>query len=108
MGSGFSDPAIWSDFGLPGLIIAAGFWVLIKKDKAHEETIKAINVEHRQIITTLMAEHRAERIEWIIAAKEHSIAFSACKRETNEILRELTAVMDVANHRWRPDDHNGD
>ena len=94
------DPSVWGQFGLPGLIIAAGFWVLIKKDKSHEEVVVKLQSEHKQVIVALLAEHRQERIEWLDYAKDHRKEFVECKRETNAILRDLTKAMEEVTNHW--------
>jgi hypothetical protein len=98
------DPTAWSQFGLPGLIIGAGFWVMLRNAATNEKIITDMHREHKETIVTLMSEHKNERREWIEASKSHSIEFSICKKETNDVLRELAKAIEESNRRFRKDD----
>ena len=67
------DP--WSEFGLAGLVIAALF----------------------AYIWFMMKSHQAERSEWMSAYKDQSRMADSRQAETNEVVRELTAVIRELN-----------
>jgi hypothetical protein len=72
----------WSQFGLPGLVIAALF----------------------ALLCFLVKEHRAERQEWITAYREQSRLADDRQSETNGVIRELAAVIRESNARRRATD----
>lgn len=76
------DPVSWAQFGLAGLVIMALFLYLIAKDKSHKD----------------------ERSEWRSDVCKQNRDLLECKKETNQILRELSSVMNEANRRHRAHD----
>lgn len=74
--------ASWSEFGLPGMIIAALF----------------------ALVVFFVREHRAERQEWITAYSESVVKSDSRQAETNEVIRELVAAISISNARHRTDD----
>jgi hypothetical protein len=69
----------WSQFGLPGLVIAALF----------------------AYVVFLVREHRAERQEWIEAYREGIKLADDRQCETNTVIRELVSVVREQNVRLR-------
>ena len=72
----------WSQFGLPGLVIAALFAYLV----------------------FLIKEHRAERQEWLQAYRDSVKISDERAQETNTVMRELVAVVRAQNDRRRGSD----
>lgn len=60
----------WSQFGLAGLVIAALF----------------------AFIWFLVNTHKAERAEWLESYREHGRRSDERQKETNEVIREISAV----------------
>ncbi|MBE0434645.1 MAG: hypothetical protein IBX56_02445 [Methylomicrobium sp.] len=75
---------VWSQFGLSGLVIAALF----------------------ALIWFLVREHRAERSEWIVAYREQADKMLDAQRESNDVTRTLTAVVERLAKRHRASDRN--
>ena len=72
---------VWSQYGLAGLVIAALFaeiWFLIRV-------------------------HASERKEWLTVYKDHAERSDTRQSESNAVLRDLTAVIEVSNARRRGD-----
>lgn len=70
----------WSQYGLPGLVIAALFMFLC----------------------FLVKEHKAERQEWLAVYREQSSLMDDRQRETNGVIRELVVVVRDSNARSMP------
>lgn len=77
---------VWAQFGLGGVVIAAllAFIVYVVK-------------EHRQERESWMTELSDQRKEWIAAYTQQSAVIDARQKETNEVVRELSAVVSEAN-----------
>ncbi len=69
----------WSQFGLSGLVIAALFAYLV----------------------FLIKEHRAERQEWLQAYRDSVRIADDRAQETNQVMRELVAVVRAQNDRHK-------
>jgi hypothetical protein len=76
------DPAKLADYGLAGLVIAALFG----------------------LIYFLQRQHSAERAEWLAAWKVQSEQMIGVTRESNEVIRALTATIAKQSERWRHND----
>lgn len=75
------DPVsdLFSQYGLAGLVIACLF----------------------SFVVFLIKEHRAERDEWRTFFGESIDQLIAVQKENNQVVRELSRVMDAANNRGR-------
>lgn len=78
-----NDVSGFESFGLPGLVIGALF----------------------ALVYFLTKEHRSERSEWLEAYKEQSEQSDTRQKETNVVIRELTAVIRESNNRRRYSDN---
>ena len=77
------DPATWSQFGLPGLVIAALLLIILAL--------------YRYVIQPMMTLHREERKEWLDTCKNIFDRADQRQVETNECIRELSATVQTLN-----------
>jgi hypothetical protein len=79
------DPAIWSQFGLPGLVIAALLLIILAL--------------YRYVIQPMMTLHREERKEWLDTCQAIFDRSDHRQAETNQCIREINATVQSLSDR---------
>ena len=79
-----AESSIFASYGLPGLVIFSLF----------------------ALIVFLIKEHQAERREWLEAYRQGIKLSDDRQKESNEVMRELVAVVQLSNERTRRTDHS--
>lgn len=88
------DWTIFANFGIAGLILGVFFLMFMAILKQHAGTVKGI-------VDRLSADANQNNEAWRSTFSEHANRADTRQLETNEVLRDLSKVMNDANHRAR-------
>ena len=76
------DASLWNEYGLPGLVIFAGFATFFWFGRSVLKRNEAAEKEHQAFLDRLLETHRVERSEWREDADRRG-------KEQHDMLRDL-------------------
>lgn len=99
------DASLWNEYGLPGLVIFAGFAIFFWFGRSVLKRNEAAEKEHQAFLDRLLETHRAERSEWRIDAdrthREHQQMLEGLHERTLEVCEKNTAAFADLVHEIR-------